>query len=187
MSTMLNDIQAFRGIGCKEVLKMVCERLIGDVGDPTFTDSEVAREHDFLEITWQESRKRFLRKTSRAGRDIGVLLPAGIDLRHGAVLYFDSHLLLSVSILPSQVTVIQTRTPEEAARVAYELGNLHLPAEIIPEGILTPQSDDLDAFLTRCGFKYQHDLRRFKPYPPKGIPLPRRSDNFKIIPLTATD
>ena len=56
------------------------------------------------------------------------------------------------------------------------------PAVASEQTFIAMQADDLNAFLARCGFKYQHGTRRFKPYPPQGIPLPRLRENFQIIP-----
>lgn len=124
---------------------------------------EDVRERDVLELTWQECGKRFLRKASRAGREVGLLLPVGSRLRRGDVVYIDGQLVLHVRLVPSRVLVIPFGTSREVAANAYELGCLHGPVQFEESAMIVPYDEPTEARLLRLGIRFVDDFLEFEP------------------------
>ena len=140
---------------------MICDRILGHIDDAEFASTRF--EFDALELTWQECRRRFLRKKSCGGREVGLLLPVASHLCQGDVVFVDANLVIYVAVPPTRVLVIRVHTLEESAAVAYEMGSLHCPVEITPEAIIIPADDAMEALLTRRGFPFMNSIRPFQP------------------------
>jgi urease accessory protein UreE len=142
---------------------MICQAVLGNLDDKRDRVFADGVEHDQVELTWSACRRRFFRKRSSLGRDVGALLPVGTVLRHGDVLHSDGSLVLSVAVQPCAVLLIQPATIAGAAHVAYLLGEMHAPLGIAADGLLTPEDDRVAAMLRRFGFAYEPVIRRFAP------------------------
>src|SRR4051812_36396562 len=105
---------------------MYCERILSHL-DPDSADVGLAI--DWLDLSWFDCTQRALRKRTRAGLDVRVLLPAGQTLRHGDVLQRDETTLIAVNLLPANVLVASPAGIGAMGRIAVELGNLHVPVE----------------------------------------------------------
>lgn len=141
---------------------MICDRILGHINE--FSTAE--REIDELELTWQECGRRFLRKASRGGREVGLLLPVASRLRGGEVVCADVKLIIHIRVLPARVLVIAVRTMDESASIAYELGSLHCPVQFTPTEIIIPADDPMEALLRRWGIRFKLDMREFQPMEP---------------------
>jgi urease accessory protein len=139
---------------------MICQAILGNLYDGSFV-ARVAI--DEVELHWHECRRRSLRKRSRAGRDVGVLMAAGTVLRHGDVLHADASVTLAVSVRPCALLAIAIESPARAAALAYALGEQHKPMEIRTAEILTPADDAIAALLRRLGFECVEKWDRFAP------------------------
>jgi urease accessory protein len=126
------------------------------VDDPAF---------DPLDIAWHQLSKRALRRTTRGGRAVRIILPASQRLEHGAVLSQSESQQIIVNVPPSQTLVIQPASATELSRIAYAIGNLHIPAQIHEARIIVPADLSTEAALGRLGIAYQLQLLRFAPIP----------------------
>ena len=104
-----------------------------------------------------------MRKRSRAGRAVGVLLPLGATLGHGNVLAEEPDVLVVVNLIECEVIVTQPRDAREMAVLALELGNLHVPVEISGDALLTLPDGPVEAVLERYRAAYSIERRRFTP------------------------
>lgn len=90
-----------------------------------------------LELDWDTRSKSRFSATDSSGREIGVVLPRGTNLRGGDVLVAEDGSLLRV--VAAAQPVLQVRhcadhgTPFDLLRAAYHLGNRHVPLELQPE------------------------------------------------------
>jgi urease accessory protein len=90
-----------------------------------------------LELDWDTRSKSRFSATDSTGREIGVVLPRGTNLRGGDVLVAEDGSLLRV--IASAQPVLQVRhcaehgSPFDLLRAAYHLGNRHVPLELQPE------------------------------------------------------
>jgi urease accessory protein len=90
-----------------------------------------------LELDWDSRQKSRLAATDSTGRDLGVFLPRGTVLRGGDVLVAEDGSLVRVIAAPQPVLRITYCTqhggPFDLTRVAYHLGNRHVPIELKPD------------------------------------------------------
>lgn len=73
--------------------------------------------------------KRIQRVTTDHGREIGIRLAPGPDLKDGDILLRNEKEIIVVSVLPTDVLVIAATSIFEMAQVAHALGNRHLQAQ----------------------------------------------------------
>jgi urease accessory protein UreE len=118
---------------------------------------------DLLDINWKDLDRRALAGRSRSGRPVRLVLGAGQKLAHGAVLWRDQDRRLIVNLLSCQVIVIDSLRPLKLARLAYAIGNLHLPAEIGRNQIVLPADEPTEAAIGRLNVRYSIDSRRIHP------------------------
>lgn len=146
---------------------MLIEQVLGNVSDVADLGR---RDVDDVELRWWELGRRAIRKTSRQGRDVRVLLPLGPGLQDGDVLLDDGQTLLVIRSAPCEVLVIEPATLADAARVALVLGNLHAPTEVDAETVVTVADGPIEAALAELAIGYTRQIRRFRPMQCPGAP-----------------
>lgn len=111
---------------------MLCTKVLGKVGDERFAGYAV----DYVDLEWDEAFKKVHRKTSAAGRDVGVRLDDWVTakgLSAGDVLGVDDSgekpAALAVRLLPTRCLVVDVAAdhPFMLAKVGWEVGNTHAP------------------------------------------------------------
>ncbi len=142
---------------------MLCEGAIGNV----YRDDAgrfTGKEHDPVDLTWQQCNCRAVRARSRGGRHVGILYPRGIPPRDGDVLFEDGPRIGVISVAACEVCVALITDAALAAKVAIELGNLHLPVEVEagPTLIFQPDGPALRV-LRRYHVPWRNERRRFQP------------------------
>ena len=105
---------------------MLCEKVLGKIND----FGAGGREIDYVEIDWDDAFKKIHRKTSAAGRDVGIRMDDSVLTRglvDGDVLYADDSLILAVRTPPSEMIRVQVDAGHrgQVAKVCYEIGNRH--------------------------------------------------------------
>jgi len=147
---------------------MLCDRVLGNV-DSDAAGHYTGRARDLLELSWRECARRAVRGRTAGGRRIGVLLPRGEHLRHGDVIADDAAKgLVVVSVLPCEVWVAEFADVGSLAAAALELGNLHVPVEVVTDGslppaLVTPPDGPTRGVLDRLATTWRTEVRRFQP------------------------
>jgi urease accessory protein len=93
---------------------------------------------DQLELTADERERAHLRARSTGNREIIISLPRGEELHDGDVVYVDNGVAFVAVEAPEDLLEARPRTTREWALAAYQLGNLHSPARVPPDAIVTP-------------------------------------------------
>jgi urease accessory protein UreE len=142
---------------------ILCDGVLGNVSSLPAARF-VGKSADLLSLTWLECTRRASRQKTAGGRQVAVLLPIGSTLSHGDVLYEDEGCYIVVEVRPCELWVVTTLDRAGLARVAVELGNLHVPVEVTSSGeLLTPPDGPTKGVLRRHGVAYSHCERRFAP------------------------
>lgn len=96
-------------------------------GSWTVTDAAdaVLLDHD------HRHRRRFLLKTV-SGAECLLDLPQAIALRHGDGLRLEDGRILAVQAMPERVLDIHAHDEDALMRIAWHLGNRHLPVQFLP-------------------------------------------------------
>lgn len=161
---------------------MLCDRVLRNVYDAG--PSEASVPIDPVEVAWHELDRRALRKTTRAGRLLRILLPPGGVLRHGDVLAEDERgrVVVVVDVPETEVLVARPRTFEETGVLALELGNLHVPTQVTPAGeLLFVPDGPVEALLSRLGVPHDRQVRRFEPRYVEAAPVVALSAGFAVV------
>lgn len=110
------------------------------------------REIDYALIEWFDASKHVLRLPTQAGREIGIRKPEGAALCDGDVLYHDEDLIVAVRIKRCPALRVRLHDPVQAARLGYELGNLHLPVSITNDVLEVPFDEPTEQHLVKLGY-----------------------------------
>lgn len=107
---------------------MIIEKLVGNIHEDSSGLLE-GRHHEKVVLPSSALVKRIQRVTTDHGRELGLRLAPGPDLRDGDVLYVSDADLITVSVLPTDVLVIAPKSIFEMGFIAHSLGNRHLQAQ----------------------------------------------------------
>ena len=120
-----------------------------------------------LELDWDTRSKSRFSATDSSGREIGVVLPRGTNLRGGDVLVAEDGTLLRV--IAAAQPVLQVRhcaehgSPFDLLRAAYHLGNRHVPLELQAELLQFEPDPVLADMLRRQHLIVTEALAAFEP------------------------
>src|SRR5215510_12422641 len=117
---------------------------------------------DTVSMTWEERQKSRQKLRTAHGQEIALALPTGTRLYAGDLLsiaegWIEVHLALGDMLL------IRPRSLWEAAFVAYQIGNRHLPLEIVEEGLQTLYEPVLAAYVSQQAIPAEQAQRPFTP------------------------
>lgn len=107
--------------------KKVIEQPIGKITEEKFIGLKV----DFIDLEWQDSRRRTQKVTSNQGENFGLRLGSKIAERgwqQDDVVAQTSETIYVINILPSDTLSIPLKDFERSIKIAYEIGNRHAPS-----------------------------------------------------------
>ena len=137
-------------------------QMLEQVLDP----GDTRRPTESLTLVFELRRRARLRARLDGGAEVGLLLERGLSLKHGDRLATrDGQLIVEIRARAELLSTVETQDPHLLARVAYHLGNRHVPLQIEP-GRLSYQHDHvLDGLVHELGL-HAHVLERpFEPEP----------------------
>ena len=141
---------------------MWCEKVLRNLTDPGHIPP--AGEIDFVDVAWDEC-KSILKKQSRAGEPVRVLLNRTEKIRHGDVLAENESRAIVVNVVPCEVVVVRSDEPRRLAELAFELGNLHWPAQVSENELAFVEESSAMQAVRACGLEFVRERRRFDPLP----------------------
>jgi urease accessory protein len=138
--------------------------LIIDRLDPSANQGDLrAKEEDKLVLTWEQRRWMRGRFTTAQGRKIGVALPTGTTLAHGAILYVGTDWYLKIEAAIEPVLEIVPSDYNEAVKIAFEVGNRHFPLALEESKILVPDDKVMVRLMERLGAPWERRQSIFDP------------------------
>jgi urease accessory protein len=126
--------------------------------------ADARRATDSLTLVFELRRRARLRARLDGGQEVGLLLERGLSLKHGQRLATrDGSLVVEVRARAELLSTVSTTDPHLLSRVAYHLGNRHVPLQIEP-GRLSYQHDHvLDGLVHELGLQALVVERPFEP------------------------
>ena len=118
---------------------------------------------DSLTLDFDGRRKSRQRIVLDSGATAELLLPRGTVLRHGDRLRGDDGTIIAVQAAAETLSVAATDDHLLLARVAYHLGNRHLPVEITSGGLQYQHDHVLDTMVQRLGLQVRVQEGPFQP------------------------
>jgi urease accessory protein len=137
--------------------------IIDRVHPPEIQDDLRAKEEDKLVLTWEQRRWMRGRFTTAQGRKIGIALPTGTTLGHGAILYVGADWYLKIEAAIESVLEIVPSDYDEAVKIAFEVGNRHFPLAIEESKILVPDDKVMVRLMERLGAPWERREAIFDP------------------------
>jgi urease accessory protein len=143
---------------------MICEKILGTLDQLDVAGKKV----EYVDIEWHEAFKKIHKKTTNAGREIGIRLDDPVlteGLYEGKVIYLDDSLVIAVHTPPCEVIRV-TVDPDHrfmAAKVCYEIGNRHAPLFYGEEEytFITPYNEPMLRMLSGLhGVKAEKEVRK---------------------------
>jgi len=85
---------------------------------------------DQLLLVFELRQKRLFFAALVSGEEVALKLPRGATLRGGDLLLASDGRVIEVIAAAERVVHVECSTPSELARVAYHLGNRHVPVQV---------------------------------------------------------
>ncbi len=105
--------------------------------------------------------KRRWRGKASDHREFGFDLAA--PLTHAACFFIDGQTRYVIEQLPEPVLEIPIATPEDAARLGWQIGNLHLVVQVLPALLRVADDPAAAQLLTRESITFQRHEAVFQP------------------------
>lgn len=117
---------------------------------------------DTVSLTWEERQKSRQKLRTAHGQEIALALPTGTRLHAGDLLP-TAEGGIEVHLAHEDVLWIRPQNLWEAAFVAYQIGNRHLPLDIAEDGLKTLYEPVLAAYLSQQKIAAERLQRPFTP------------------------
>ena len=118
---------------------------------------------DTLILPFEARQKSRQPATTNGGIQVGVFLPRGQTLKHGAVLTNGQGFKVRVNAAPEPLSVVKCTDPLLFARACYHLGNRHVALQILPGELRFLTDHVLDQMLVGLGLSVEHQILPFEP------------------------
>ena len=83
-----------------------------------------------LELPFEARQKSRFKAKLASGEEVGVILPRGEILRGGDLVTASDGRVIEIVSLPEKLLHVECAKPADLARIAYHLGNRHVPVEV---------------------------------------------------------
>src|SRR5215813_3369900 len=103
---------------------------------------------DTLELPFELRQKSRLRATLKSGEEVALILPRGNVMRGGDVVKAADGREVKVLAAPEKLLHIES---SELARVAYHLGNRHVPVQVGPTFLRIAEDHVLEELAKKLG------------------------------------
>ncbi len=106
-----------------------------------------------LRLPFELRQKRWLFAALASGEEVALKLPRGATLREGDLLLASDGRVIEVIAAPERVVHVECATTSDLARVAYHLGNRHVPLQVGDGFLRLSENHVLEDLLRRLGAK----------------------------------
>ena len=136
------------------MIRAVGIRLVGDwTGDPV----------DSITLDYDDRHRRRLMLTGVRGFVFLLDLARAVTLKEGDALVLEDGRLIAVRAAPEKLIEIRCRDAHHLSRVAWHLGNRHLPTEIHSDRLLVRDDHVIADMLTGLGAEITRIEAPFQP------------------------
>jgi urease accessory protein len=118
---------------------------------------------DRVELDFDSRHRRRILLTTAAGHDVLLDLPTAARLRHGDGLKLDEGGIVLVQARPESLAEIHAHDAGALLRIAWHLGNRHLPVQLLKGGIRIRADAVIEAMVAGLGGHVEHIAAPFDP------------------------
>jgi urease accessory protein len=120
---------------------------------------------DRITLSYDERHRRRLRYVAEAGTEFLLDLPRTMVLRGGDGLHLEDGRIILVTAAAEPLLEIRAGDADQLTRLAWHIGNRHLPAQITTGRILIREDSVIESMLTGLGAAVRHVAEPFTPEP----------------------
>jgi urease accessory protein len=120
---------------------------------------------DRITLSYDERHRRRLRFVAAAGTEFLLDLPRTTVLCDGDGLKLEDERIILVSAAAEPLLEVTTAEPNQLARLAWHIGNRHLPAQLAAGRILIREDTVIESMLAGLGATVRHVIEPFTPEP----------------------
>ena len=124
---------------------------------------DAAREVDCVELDYDRRFRRRILLTTEAGREVLLDLPQATRLRHGDGVVLDGGGIVRVVARPERLLDIHAHSDGDLVRIAWHLGNRHLPVQLLGAHIRIRADHVIEAMVELLGGHVEHIEAPFDP------------------------
>ena len=118
---------------------------------------------DSVVLATDDRHRRRMAMTGTRGLSVLLDLPEAVWLRHGDALVLEDGRLIEVLAAPEPLLEIRCTDPLHLARIAWHLGNRHLPSQIFPKYIRIRRDHVIAEMAKQLGAKVMEIEAPFDP------------------------
>lgn len=118
---------------------------------------------DRLVLNYDERHRRRLRYVAIGGTTFLLDLPRAAVLRAGDGLRLEDGRIVSIEASPEQLLEVTAPDPAALVKLAWHIGNRHLPAQLEPHRILIRADAVIENMLRGLGATVKHVMEPFTP------------------------
>src|ERR1700738_2397946 len=116
-------------------------------------------------LDFDDRHRRRMAMTGTRGLSFLLDLENAVALRGGDALVLDDNRLIEVVAAPELLAEIRCNDPHHLVRVAWHLGNRHLPTQIMPKGLRIRRDHVIEAMVKGLGARV---IEIEAPFDPEG-------------------
>jgi urease accessory protein len=120
---------------------------------------------DTVVLDFDDRHRRRMAMTGTRGLEFLLDLENAVALRGGDALVLDDNRLIEVVAAPERLLEIRGQDPQHLVRVAWHLGNRHLPTQIMPKGLRIRRDHVIEAMVKGLGARV---IEIEAPFDPEG-------------------
>jgi urease accessory protein len=120
---------------------------------------------DGVTLSYDERHRRRLRFVATGGTEFLLDLPRTTILRGGDGLQLEDGRVILVTAAPEPLLEIRAADADRLARLAWHIGNRHLPAQLAAGRILIREDSVIEDMLVGLGAEVRHVDEPFTPEP----------------------
>lgn len=124
---------------------------------------DTGREIDQVTLSFDDRHRRRIRLNTDSGATVLLDLPRAVALSDGDGLSLESGTWIRVAAAPEAVMEVRAADRHRLLRLAWHIGNRHLPAQILEEAILLRPDHVIAAMLRGLGASVTEAERPFQP------------------------
>ena len=118
---------------------------------------------DTVRLDHDARHRRRIMLTTESGRDVLLDLPRAARLRDGDGLVLDDGGVVRVAARPEQLAEIHAHDESELARIAWHLGNRHLPVQFVGDRLRIRVDHVIEEMVAILGGHVEHVEAAFDP------------------------
>jgi len=118
--------------------------------------------HEVIELAFEQRERSRLRAPLLSGEEVGIDLPLGTMLRDGDRLQLSDGRVAAVEAAEEALLEVRARDGAQLARIAYHVGNRHVPVQVgdgwirlLPDHVLRAMIEGLGGRVRELGAPFQ--------------------------------